>query len=476
MLFPSITFLFYFLPIFLLCYAILPFRNATALLFSTLFYMWGEGLFVLVLFVSVVLNYVSGRLIDSGSDEHHRKLFLSLGVVANLLLLGYFKYFGFLIANVLALESFNPELIPHLPLGISFFTFQSISYLVDVYRRDATPARSIWDLALYIMMFPQLIAGPIVRYSRVARQIRRRTIHFNYVLHGLLFFSIGLAQKVLLANNMAGVADSVYALPTGALSTPIAWTGALFYTLQIYFDFAGYSNMAIGLGLAMGFKFPRNFNYPYISTSITEFWRRWHISLSSWFRDYVYIPLGGNRGGGLRTYCNLFIVFLLCGLWHGAAWTFVAWGLYNGFFLFLERWRIGRILTSLPRAIRHFYALLAIVIGWVIFRADTLPEAAYFLGYMFGLIDGSAEAQNWREFVNNEQYFFFLVGLVASTPALRWLVSRVITDRQIDVPGPRTTNGPVAIAIDISFALVLISICSVYVASGTYNPFIYFRF
>ena len=475
MVFSSVTFLFFFLPAFLVCYALLPFRNATLLLFSVLFYIWGEGVFVLVLLLSVAINYLAGRAI-AGAHARCRGLALTIGIVANLVLLTYFKYFGFLVFDLLRLDQLDPSIVPHLPLGISFFTFQSISYLIDVYRRDARPARSAWDLALYIMMFPQLIAGPIVRYASVARQIQRRTIHFNYAIHGLLFFAVGLSQKTLIANNVAGVADSIFSLPLDNLSAAIAWSGSLAYTLQIYFDFAGYSNMAIGLGLLMGFKFPRNFNYPYISQSITEFWRRWHMSLSSWFRDYLYIPLGGNRRGAFTTYRNLLAVFLLCGLWHGASWTFVAWGLYHGMLLILERIGLARLMGSTPRGIRHLYALLAIVVGWVLFRAETFQQASAFLAQMFWLQGPSPDAPGIWEHLTNQQLFFALVGIVASTPAARQIVSRFVTDRDVQVTRRSRPGKPMRIATDLGFALTLIFLCSTYIASGTYNPFIYFRF
>lgn len=475
MVFSSVTFLFFFLPAFLVAYTLLPPRNAVLLLFSVVFYIWGEGIFFLVLLLSVFINYFAGRLIAT-SDPGRRKKALAAGVSANLLLLFYFKYFGFVLSDILGLKGFDPNLIPHLPLGISFFTFQSISYLVDVYRRDAKPATSFANLAVYIMMFPQLIAGPIVRYATVARQIGRRTIHLNMVIHGLLFFAIGLSQKVLIANNVAGVADGVFALPDSSLSALVAWTGALSYTLQIYFDFAGYSNMAIGLGLIMGFKFPHNFNYPYISQSITEFWRRWHLSLSSWFRDYVYIPLGGNRHGPLITYRNLFLVFLLCGLWHGASWTFVAWGLYHGLLLIIERLGLGRLLARTPRGFRHLYALFAVILGWVLFRAETFEQATRFLHQMLLFPTSSPQAVGIWETINNQQLFFMIVGIIASTPLVRFLVTRVVTDRNTDV-GRRTTGRTLLGTLtDLSFAFSLLLACSIYIASGTYNPFIYFRF
>jgi alginate O-acetyltransferase complex protein AlgI len=474
MVFSSVTFLFFFLPAFLLCYALLPFRNITLLVFSTLFYTWGEGIFILVLLFSIAVNYLAGRGI-AAHEGKSRGYALATGIAANLLLLAYFKYFGFILFDLLGLTRIDPTVVPHLPLGISFYTFQAISYLIDVYRRDARPAKSVWDLALYIMMFPQLIAGPIVRYAKVARQIRRRTIHFNYSIHGLMFFAIGLAQKILIANNVAGVADGIFALPQDSLSALIAWTGAIAYTLQIYFDFAGYSNMAIGLGLMMGFKFPENFNYPYISQSITEFWRRWHMSLSSWFRDYLYIPLGGNRHGALATYRNLLVVFLLCGLWHGASWTFVVWGLYHGVLLVIERLGLARVLESAPRALRHLYLLLLVVIGWVIFRAETFDQAAQFLGHMSLWLPSSTQAPGFWEQVTHQQLVFGLLGVIAATPVVRQMLNKLVTDRDLSV-GRRMRSSRLRRIADVSFALLLIGICGIYVASGTYNPFIYFRF
>ena len=475
MVFSSVSFLFFFLPAFLFSYAALPARNATLLVFSALFYVWGEGVFLLVLLSSILINYVAGRSINDG-PEHRRPFALVAGIAANLALLTYFKYFGFLVFDIVGLSQFDPSLVPHLPLGISFFTFQSISYLVDVYRRKAPAAKTIWDLALYIMMFPQLIAGPIVRYASVARQIRRRAIHFSYTFHGLMFFSIGLSQKVLVANNVAGVADGIFSLPVTALSTSLAWTGAIAYTLQIYFDFAGYSNMAIGLGLMMGFRFPQNFNYPYVSQSITEFWRRWHMSLSSWFRDYVYIPLGGNRLGPIRTYRNLLIVFILCGLWHGASWTFLIWGLYHGTLLAVERAGFLQALVFAPRGLRHLYTLLAVVGGWVLFRSDSFTQAQAFLAHMVFLRDGAENAPGFWEHVTHQQLFFGILGMVAATPVARSWVTRFITDRSAQVTRRSTPNGKLRVGLDVGFALALILICSVYVAAGTYNPFIYFRF
>lgn len=477
MVFSSVSFLYFFLPAFLICYALLPWRNATALVFSVLFYVWGEGLFVLVLLLSVLINFVAGRAVGDAPAER-RRLWLTLGIVANLALLLYFKYFGFLVFDVIGWHGLDPSQVPHLPLGISFFTFQSLSYLIDVYRGDAKPARSLRDLALYIMMFPQLVAGPIVRYATVARQLNRRVIHASYVRHGLLFFSVGLAQKVFFADNMAGVADAVFALPADRLGSGLAWAGAAAYMQQIYFDFAGYSNMAIGLGLVMGFKFPHNFNYPYISQSITEFWRRWHMSLSSWFRDYLYIPLGGNRHGALITYRNLFVVFALCGLWHGASWTFLAWGLYHGALLVLERMGLKTLLAQLPRAARHAYALLAVLFGWVLFRAESFEQARHFMARMLWVGQAPGEqAPAIGEIVTHQQWLFGALGVLAATPLLRRLSARLLTDRTL-AAGRRHgfKPGATAAALDATFIAGLVFLCSLYIASGTYSPFIYFRF
>jgi alginate O-acetyltransferase complex protein AlgI len=455
---------------------VLPFRNATALCFSVLFYLWGEGMFIAVLFASVAINYASGILIDRAQQAHLRRRYLAAGITANLALLFYFKYFGFFVIDVLGLPSVTPAEVPLLPLGISFFTFQSMSYLWDVYRRDAKCERSFWNLALYIMMFPQLIAGPIVRYKTIARQIRKRVVHYNYVRLGLWFFSIGLSQKVLIANSAGETADRLFALPLDQISTVFAWLATISYTLQIYFDFAGYSNMAIGLGLIMGFKFPRNFNYPYISQSVTEFWRRWHISLSSWFRDYVYIPLGGNRKGPVSTYFNLLVVFFLCGLWHGAAWSFVAWGMYHGLLLILERAGLSRCLSVLPRIFRHAYTMLAVMFGWVFFRSESLEQAMVFLKQLVGLGASAKDPPVVVEILSHQQMAVMAFGLIAATP----VISRFFEYLAVDVSLAAINRGRTLrlyqhIAI-MTVSLVLLYVNASYIASGTYNPFIYFRF
>jgi alginate O-acetyltransferase complex protein AlgI len=461
MVFSSTAFLYLFLPLFLCSYALIPQRNLVILFFSLLFFTWGESYYVLLLLGTVSFNYWIGNRIEPGSQD---RFILGTGVAVNLVVLAYYKYFGFLATQVLGLD-YTSERLPHLPLGISFFTFQSISYLVDVHRGKAQRARSFSDLALYITMFPQLIAGPIVRYNTVAAAIINRTITLADVYEGSLLFIVGLSYKVLIANNVALVADRAFGFSVADLSTVIAWTGALAYTLQIYFDFAGYSLMAIGIGRILGFHFPQNFNYPYISQSITEFWRRWHMSLSSWFRDYLYIPLGGNRHGALRTYCNLAIVFLLCGLWHGAAWTFVIWGLFHGALLVLERAGLSALLEKWPGTLRRIYTLLMIVIGWIIFRAENLDQVQGFLRVMFTPV--YAGTADFYELVNNETMIFALLGVAISIPVFEPFKRHILA-------GP--ARRPAASLIALSGATALAMLCTIYVMAGTYNPFIYFRF
>jgi alginate O-acetyltransferase complex protein AlgI len=477
MLFSSIEFLFYFLPAFLLVYYTLPWRNLTLLVASLIFYAWGEPAFLPLMVLFIILNHAIGLRIE-GAQQRQR--WLVFGVAANLGLLAYFKYANFFVEQLDALAlalgytpyHWNPVL---LPLGISFITFQAISYLVDVYRGDVPAQRSLLAFAMYKSMFPQLIAGPIVRYRLIVNKVRLRRIRLYRVYHGARMFLMGLGQKVLIANTMAVPTDQIFGLPAEQLPCGAAWLGITCYTLQIYFDFAGYSNMAIGLGHMLGFTFPRNFDLPYKSQSVTEFWRRWHMTLSSWFRDYLYIPLGGNRVSPLRTYFNLALVFLLCGLWHGAAWTFVVWGAYHGALLVLERLGWGQVLAGLWRPLRHAYLLLAVMLGWVIFRADTLPEALSYFAAMFG--QGSAVAG----MVPVERY---LTGLVGVTLALGIVLSvvRLRLPRAV-LHAPRGAASPVRlrtalgpnVAADLGLLAVLL-LCGLSLASGTYNPFIYFRF
>lgn len=468
MVFSSITFLFYFLPIFLALYFITPFKNTVLLIASLFFYAWGELGYVLLMVVSITINYLFGLMIAPKKRvvDRRNKLFLGLAIVINLLLLGYFKYFNFFFIDLMGLE--NDQV--HLPLGISFFTFQAISYLIDVYRGDAETERNPFNLGLYISMFPQLIAGPIVRFKTVSKQIRNRVSSLYQISEGIKIFIIGLSQKVLVANMVALPADQIFSLGEGQLTTPLAWLGSLCYTLQIYFDFAGYSNMAIGLGFMMGFTFPENFAHPYISQSVTEFWRRWHKSLSQWFRDYLYIPLGGNRKGSMRTYFNLFVVFFLCGLWHGAAWTFIIWGMYQGLFLIIERLYLGQKLLTLWRPLRHVYLLFVVVVGWIIFRAENFDHMIYFMKAWFGF--ASVEVSNpyfLNFYMQNSTWLAVFIGIIFSMPVFQWLKQYFEHNMS---PSWQSVS---ALSSELVHFFML-CLCMLYIASASYNPFIYFRF
>jgi D-alanyl-lipoteichoic acid acyltransferase DltB (MBOAT superfamily) len=477
MLFSTITFLFYFLPAFLLLYFASPrmaWRNVLLLAASLLFYTWGEARFLPLLLAVIVATYFTGRGV-AGNPGRARKAWLTVGVAANLLALAVFKYADFLVDNLnaaLAHAGVAPLPLPGLPLplGISFFVFHAISYLVDVHREQARPAKSLLHLALYVTMFPQLVAGPIIRYRSVDFHIRRRQTTWARSAFGIKLFVLGLAQKVLVADQVAPLADAAFAAAgQGTLSAGGAWLGTLAYTLQIYFDFGGYSNMAIGLGLMLGFGFLRNFRFPYTAASVTEFWRRWHISLSSWFRDYVYIPLGGNRGGALKTGRNLMLVFLLCGFWHGASWNFVVWGLHHGAFLVLERTGFGAWMARRPRALRNAYTLFAVVSGWVWFRADTIPQALAMFSALAGRAASVAPAPV----------------LIAATPlAVAALVAGVFFAynggnrllRRLPVARPQRELIPVLpTPVKLYLGAVLFVACS-FVASGSFSPFLYFRF
>jgi alginate O-acetyltransferase complex protein AlgI len=477
MVFSSPVFLFYFLPLFLICYFLLPQKNPVLLVFSLFFYAWGEGLYVLLMIVSGLGNFHLANLI-SQADAARRRRVLFLGVALNLAGLIVFKYTGFLLGSWNAVAPFAQLPVPeiHLPIGISFFTFHAISYLVDVYRGDFPAERKAINVLLYIAMFPQLIAGPIVRFGTVRKEIHARTVTVEKVALGIKFFIIGLGQKVLLANTLAAPVDAIYKLPVEALDAPLAWLAAIGYTLQIYFDFAGYSNMAIGLGLMIGIYFPLNFNYPYIAQSITEFWRRWHITLSTWFRDYLYIPLGGNRMGSNRTYSNLLAVFFLCGLWHGAKWTFVVWGLYHGLFLIIERAGLGAALQRIGRGYRHLYALLVVIVGWVFFRADTVEQALRHVQAMAGFGSGNGVAYHVWLYLHQDVALALIIGVVAATPFLARLGQRTVAVAGRPYEGDRKELPPLAgwCAVAGLYAVLLLSAISI--ASGSYSPFIYFRF
>lgn len=479
MVFSSPLFLFYFLPLTMVIYFLVhkligtKASNLVLLVFSILFYAFGEGAYVLVIVLSIGWNFLVGVMMDR--FESYQKPILLSGVAVNVLLLIYFKYLGFLGESFEALASsvgLQVELNwpnTHLPIGISFFTFQAISYLVDIYRKEAQVQKNILDMGLYISLFPQLIAGPIVRYEMVDAEIRNRQLTLSGVSNGLKLFSVGLFMKVCLADTMAFTADTIFAYPILELSTGTAWLATLSYSLQIFFDFAGYSLMAIGLGLASGFTFPRNFDQPYISKSIREFWRRWHISLSTWFRDYVYIPLGGNRKSSVRTYFNLLAIFLLTGIWHGASWNFVIWGLIHGFFIILERLGALNFLQRLPALFSHLYLLVVVITAWVFFRVESFGEAIAVITKMYWPHSGGHP--QYSSVALNTTSWFWITFVICIIWAM-WRPEPLRKNYTIELSkNPIRTN---LISAFGAFTLFLISL--IFVTSNTYSSFIYFRF
>lgn len=470
MIFSSITFLFYFLPIFLFFYFISKYRNGVILCGSLLFYAWGELYYVLLLIASIVINYTIGlKIFRSGA----KRWWLALGIILNLIPLILFKYLNLIVDTINPLIDMvkgEPILLPaiHLPLGISFFTFQAISYLIDVYRNEAPAEEKIFPVAFYISMFPQLLAGPIVRFNTIASALHHRPENSSQFATGIRFFIIGLSQKVLLANTLTLPVDQLFSLPLAEISFALSWLAAIGYTLQIYYDFAGYSNMAIGLGRMLGFGLPQNFNYPYLSQSITEFWRRWHITLSQWFRDYLYIPLGGSRKGPMRLYLNLLIVFFICGLWHGASYTFIIWGLYYGFFLIFERMGLKSVLERFPRPIRHLYALLIIVVGWIVFRSNSFDQAFAFIKAMAGFQTGGNN-YTLSQYLSPDLIAALSLGVFLSGPHLQ--ISRAIST---SILKPKIITWlPMVETFTLIVCFVFVAMC---LASGAYQPFIYFRF
>lgn len=511
MVFSSIIFLFLFFPLFLGVYYLIfmpvllgigqsfwrQLNNLFLLLSSLVFYFWGEKFLVWIVVTSTFIDYVCGLIISGGiarrktqnlSSENSRmfreKFGLAVSICSNLAFLGVFKYFNF------GIDSFNrlvevmgmsglmlkDTLRITLPLGISFYTFQSMSYTIDVYRGRVQATRKLINFACYVTMFPQLVAGPIVRYRDIADQLVSRMITRELFASGVSRFIVGLGKKLLIANTVSIAAEKIIAMPTTELSSSIAWLGIVCYTIQIYFDFSGYSDMAIGLGRMLGFTFQENFNYPYISRSMHEFWRRWHISLSTWFRDYLYIPLGGNRRSIGRTYVNLMVVFTLCGLWHGASWTFVVWGLYHGFFLIMERTWLEKFLSHRHPLFGHTYTVLVILCGWVIFASDTLPHAFGFLSAMFGLASNTSAAQDVNWFLTREIRIALVIGIICSMPV-------VPTFAELQDKWLGWLRGTHQTAMQITFCTfrviglcALFLICAMYLSAGTHNPFIYFRF
>ena len=454
-------------------------KNLSLFCASLFFYAWGDSLSLAVLIGSTAVNYALGLVLGNARTDGTRRLWLTAGICANLGLLLYYKYIKFAVENLGALKVLDAGRFDfsgwHLPLGISFFTFGALSYLMDVYRRKTTAETNFTAFGLYMSLFPKILAGPIVRYSDISEELRSRKITLENLGRGASRFVFGLGKKVLIANPAAATADQVFNT-TGDLGMPVAWLGILCYTAQIYFDFSGYSDMAIGLGRMFGFTFMENFQYPYISKSIREFWRRWHISLSSWFRDYLYIPLGGNHGSPARTYFNLIAVFALCGLWHGASWNFIVWGLYHGLFLTMERAFLDRLLLKIWTPLRHIYAILAIAIGWVFFRADDLPRALHFIQAMFSFSWGNFEYFRMN-FFSRELMFTLSAGgdRLHSGPhaparTAHPSIEQHRSPRVLKVIEAHCSLGAVAF-----FVIVLIA-SLMQLAASTYSPFIYAKF
>ncbi len=467
MLFSSLTFLHIFLPSVLALYFLFPVsaRNYVLLVASIIFYAWGEPLYLAMMLFTIVANYVGAIGIEKMATPFRKKAVLWGTIAVDLGLLFYFKYFNFFIENLNRSDFIDfPFIEVIMPIGISFYTFQAISYLIDVYRGEVEAQHDFYKLALYISLFPQLVAGPIVKYHDVYEEINNRSETFDRFMYGVKRFIVGLAKKVLLANTLGAVVDTIYALPVSEISVSAAWLGAAAYMLQLYFDFSGYSDMAVGLGHMFGFKFLENFNYPYLSKSVSEFWRRWHISLSTWFKQYLYIPLGGNRVSTIRQYFNLFFVFLVTGFWHGASWSFILWGMWNGVFICFEK------LTGLKKdpknrlssILRVIYADFVFLTGLVVFRADNLPYATDYLKVMFGCL--KTDADNGASFYTDNLFItVFVFSVLASFGVFRNILEQ-------------GKKSPLRNALLNLWLLCLFFLTFLSLAGSTYNPFIYFRF
>ena len=464
MVFSSLTFLFAYLPAVLAVYFLVPlaWRNLWLLIVSLFFYGWGEPVYVLVMIASIIINWLMGNAISRWRDTDHERArqILVLCMVFNVGLLGFFKYWDFLISNLQLLGlTFLKPLGLSLPIGISFYTFQTMSYPIDLYRHDTDPQKSLVSFGAYVTMFPQLIAGPIVRYTDIAKQLNQRTITRDGFYEGVRRFTVGLCKKVLLANSVGQVYENIAALGASSQSVLTAWIGILCYAFQIYFDFSGYSDMAIGLGKMLGFDFLENFNYPYIAKSVTDFWRRWHMSLSYWFRDYVYIPLGGNRRGLRRQILNIMIVWLLTGFWHGASWNFVLWGLFYGVVLILEKLFLLKHLEKAPAWIAHLYTGVIVLIAWVLLAFTDLSAAGAYLKIMFG---GAAFANGLSVYYLRDNALLLIVCAIASTPYVSAWFNRLKGTKWELVYPLLTAAGLFA--------------CTAFIVDASYNPFLYFRF
>lgn len=462
MVFTSISFIYYFLPLLLICYFVVPkrYRNIILLMFSVLFYFYGEPKYILLMLIEVLISYVVGLLID----KYKSKNILIIGIFIHVLLFGIFKYFNFVIINVNNLFHSNLNLLNVvLPIGISFYTFQIISYEIDVYNKKVNVQSNILKYFLYVFLFPQLIVGPIVRYQDVNNEIDNRNVTFEMFARGVRRFIIGLSKKVIIANNL-GELCNIY-LNLGDKSVLFTWIFAISYMLQIYFDFSGYSDIAIGLGKMLGFNFPENFNYPYMAKSITDFWRRCHMTLSSWFRDYVYIPLGGNKKGVLKQIRNILIVWSLTGLWHGASWNFIVWGLYFGILLILEKFILKKYFSNVPKFIKGIYTLFLVMISFVIFQGDSLSSAFNIIKGLFGL--------NGELFINNVTLYylkgyvlFIVLGVIGATNYVKNLVIKISNGK----------NKKIINILEPIYLLILLIIVTMYLIDSSYNPFLYLRF
>ena len=471
MVFSSILFLFRFLPFFLVLYFMAPGRAKNLVLFlgSLIFYAWGEPVYVGLMLFSTVSDYIHGRLIERKRGTGAAGWLLVSSIAINLSLLCFFKYADFLIQTINAVGGFSiPLLELGLPVGISFYTFQTMSYTIDVYRGEAKVQKNLLDFAVFVTMFPQLIAGPIVKYRQVENRLHHRKPDVCAISYGAERFVRGLAKKVLLANNMGLIWSAVKDCDYGGMSVLTAWLGIAAFALQIYFDFGGYSDMAIGLGAMMGFEFPENFNYPYISKSVTEFWRRWHMTLSSWFKEYVYIPLGGNRKGLLRQIFNILIVWMLTGIWHGAGWNFVLWGLWFAVFLILEKMFLGKWLAKLPGIVGHIYCLAVVLASWVLFEMESVTA----IGSYFRAMVGAGYGRLWDNhalYLGRENLILLAVGILAATPVWRTAVRKLQNSRAGYAMAIYSFGQKVLPAV-----LLILSIA--YVVEASYNPFLYFRF
>lgn len=465
MVFSSSIFLWLFLPVvFVLNYFIQPkYSNAFLLLASLVFYAWGEPYLVFLMMISIVVNWIVGKGIER--YRSFGRVILIAGVIFNLSILGYYKYaaFGVSIVNSVLGKEVMPVPDIALPIGISFFTFQAISYIADVYKGETGAQARLINVALYISFFPQLIAGPIVKYRDINRQIENRRMTSEGIAIGFRRFIYGLAKKVLLSNVLGKTADTLFAMDMGTINSKMAWCASLLYTFQIYYDFSGYSDMAIGLGKMFGFDIPENFNYPYLAKTVGEFWRKWHISLGSWFREYVYIPLGGNRKGSIRTYINLGIVFFLTGLWHGANYTFIIWGLYHGFFSIIERKGLQKILDK-SKVISHVYLLFVVNLGWVIFRIDNLKDGLFFIRKMLmpWMYTGGEYASLWK-YANGMTIFVLCCSVLGMGVIQKYMPEKIRKAWKFSLP-------------EFVYCSLLLLACIAAMAGNTYNPFIYFNF